>query len=132
MPTVRWAFLSLASLHEDAFAESPWQAFSGSGSPDPTQVVGRILREAQPKALPLKSAVAYAPWGFKSPSGRHRINGLHLKPDLRLDGGRDLQIDPQRHPHLDHGYAVTSYSGQGQTADRVLIHADTAEPSTQH
>jgi ATP-dependent exoDNAse (exonuclease V) alpha subunit len=23
------------------------------------------------------------------------------------------------------GYAVTSYSSQGQTADRVLIHADT-------
>jgi ATP-dependent exoDNAse (exonuclease V) alpha subunit len=34
-------------------------------------------------------------------------------------------FDPQRHPHLDHGYAVTSYSGQGQTADRVLIHLDT-------
>jgi len=31
------------------------------------------------------------------------------------------------HPHLDHGYAVTSHSSQGQTADRVLIHADTEE-----
>ena len=30
-----------------------------------------------------------------------------------------------RHPHLDHGYAVTSYSSQGQTADRVLINVDT-------
>jgi ATP-dependent exoDNAse (exonuclease V) alpha subunit len=28
-------------------------------------------------------------------------------------------------PHLDHGYAVTSYSSQGQTAERVLVHADT-------
>jgi ATP-dependent exoDNAse (exonuclease V) alpha subunit len=36
-----------------------------------------------------------------------------------------MSFDPQRHPHLDHGYAVTSYSGQGQTADRVLIHVDT-------
>jgi len=26
---------------------------------------------------------------------------------------------------LDHGYAMTSYSSQGQTADRVLIHVDT-------
>jgi hypothetical protein len=33
------------------------------------------------------------------------------KMTLRLDSGRDLRIDPQRHPHLDHGYAVTSYSG---------------------
>ena len=29
------------------------------------------------------------------------------------------------HPHLDDGYAVTSYSSQGQTADRVLVHGDT-------
>jgi hypothetical protein len=36
-----------------------------------------------------------------------------------------MDYDPQRHPHLDHGYAVTSYSSQGQTADRVLIHVDT-------
>lgn len=48
---------------------------------------------------------------------------------IRLDNGRDLRIDPQRHPHLDHGYAVTSYSGQGQTADRVLIHIDTDLPA---
>ena len=29
------------------------------------------------------------------------------------------------HPHLDYGYAVTSHSSQGQTADRVLVHVDT-------
>ena len=34
-------------------------------------------------------------------------------------------FDPERYPHLDHGYAVTSHSSQGQTADRVLIHVDT-------
>jgi conjugative relaxase-like TrwC/TraI family protein len=44
---------------------------------------------------------------------------------LNLDDGREMSFDPQRHPHLDHGYAVTSYSSQGQTADRVLIHVDT-------
>ena len=36
-----------------------------------------------------------------------------------------MNFNPQRHPHIDHGYAVTSYSSQGQTADRVLIHVDT-------
>lgn len=51
------------------------------------------------------------------------------KMALRLDSGRDLGIDPQLHPHLDHGYAVTSYSGQGQTADRVLIHIDSDLPA---
>jgi conjugative relaxase-like TrwC/TraI family protein len=44
---------------------------------------------------------------------------------LKLDGGRDVQLDPREHPHLDHGYAVTSHSSQGQTAERVLIHVDT-------
>jgi ATP-dependent exoDNAse (exonuclease V) alpha subunit len=44
---------------------------------------------------------------------------------LRLESGREAVIDPQKFPHLDHGYAVTSYSGQGQTADRVLVHVDT-------
>jgi hypothetical protein len=29
------------------------------------------------------------------------------------------------HPHLDYGYAVTSHSSQGLTADRVLVHVDT-------
>jgi conjugative relaxase-like TrwC/TraI family protein len=44
---------------------------------------------------------------------------------LRLDDKRSVDFNPQRHPHLDHGYAVTSYSSQGQTADRVLVHVDT-------
>src|SRR5271156_6059535 len=44
---------------------------------------------------------------------------------LKLDNDRSISFDPQRHPHLDHGYAVTSYSSQGQTADRVLVNVDT-------
>jgi ATP-dependent exoDNAse (exonuclease V) alpha subunit len=44
---------------------------------------------------------------------------------LKIDGGRMVELDPRKHPHLDHGYAMTSHSSQGQTADRVLIHVDT-------
>ena len=51
-----------------------------------------------------------------------RDGRLSLKMD---DGGREVQLDPHRHPHLDHGYAVTSHSSQGQTAERVLINVDT-------
>ncbi|QMV20106.1 relaxase domain-containing protein [Granulicella sp. 5B5] len=47
------------------------------------------------------------------------------KMRLKMDGGRDVQLDAREHPHLDHGYAVTSHSSQGQTAERVLIHVDT-------
>ncbi len=42
-----------------------------------------------------------------------------------MDRGRAVELDPHRHMHLDHGYAVTSHSSQSQTADRVLIHVDT-------
>ena len=44
---------------------------------------------------------------------------------LRLDDERHVDFNPQHHPHVDHGYAVTSYSSQGQTAERVLVNVDT-------
>jgi integrase len=44
---------------------------------------------------------------------------------LKMDNGRAVELDPNRNLHLDYGYAVTSHSSQGQTADRVLIHVDT-------
>jgi conjugative relaxase-like TrwC/TraI family protein len=43
---------------------------------------------------------------------------------LRLDSGRTLAFQVRDQPHLDYGYAVTSHSSQGQTADRVLVHVD--------
>ena len=43
----------------------------------------------------------------------------------RLESGRDISFDPAEHRHFDHGYAVTSHSAQGLTAERVLVNADT-------
>src|SRR5579859_738746 len=43
----------------------------------------------------------------------------------RLDDDRRVQFDAKQHPHFDHGYAVTSHSSQGLTAERVLVNADT-------
>lgn len=51
-----------------------------------------------------------------SPEGRANIH---------LDSGRKVSLDPDQMRHLDHGYAVTSHSAQGLTADRVLVHVDT-------
>jgi conjugative relaxase-like TrwC/TraI family protein len=44
---------------------------------------------------------------------------------IRMDSGREIAFNIHEHPHLDHGYAMTSHSSQGQTAERVLIHVDT-------
>jgi ATP-dependent exoDNAse (exonuclease V) alpha subunit len=57
--------------------------------------------------------------------GTVEVIGKDGRLSLKMDGGRDVQLDPREHPHLDHGYAVTSHSSQGQTAERVLVHVDT-------
>lgn len=43
-----------------------------------------------------------------------------------LDDNRQIDFNAAEHRHFDHGYAVTSHSAQGLTAERVLIHADTS------
>src|SRR5580704_4253728 len=45
--------------------------------------------------------------------------------EIRMNSGREVRFNIREHPHLDHGYAVTSHSSQGQTAQRVLVHVDT-------
>jgi len=56
------------------------------------------------------------------------IEAIH--PDgrlsVRLDNNRQIEFNNNEHRHLDHGYAITSHSSQGLTAERVLIHADTS------
>jgi len=46
---------------------------------------------------------------------------------ISLSADRVITFNPERFPHLDHGYAVTSYSSQGKTMDRVLVNAETTE-----
>ena len=45
---------------------------------------------------------------------------------VRIDDNRRIEFNAAEHRHFDHGYAVTSHSSQGLTAERVLIHADTS------
>ncbi len=56
------------------------------------------------------------------------IQSIH--PDgrvsARLDNNRQIEFHVSEHRHFDHGYAVTSHSSQGLTAERVLVHADTS------
>jgi ATP-dependent exoDNAse (exonuclease V) alpha subunit len=56
------------------------------------------------------------------------IETIHPDGQLtaRLDDNRKVQFNASEHRHFDHGYAVTSHSSQGLTAERVLVHADTS------
>jgi len=73
---------------------------------------------------------------FRAPFTEHRIANGELgsiakiteeQLAVALDNGREVSFEPDKFRHLDHGYAVTSYSSQSQTVDRVLINADANE-----
>jgi ATP-dependent exoDNAse (exonuclease V) alpha subunit len=54
-----------------------------------------------------------------------RIEGERLH--LTLDDRREISLDLRQFRHFDHGYAVTSYTSQGLTFDRVLVNVDTRQ-----
>ena len=43
---------------------------------------------------------------------------------VKMDNGRSVSFDSNQMRHYDHGYAVTSHSSQGLTADRVFVNID--------
>lgn len=44
---------------------------------------------------------------------------------MRLQDGEAVTVDSEKFPHFDYGYSLTSYSSQGQTAVRQIVHVDT-------
>ena len=97
---------------------------------DPRRQMGVSVYREQEKAFSVGDRIQ-----FTAPNHELKIANRDLgtvesiAPDgtmrLKLENGRTLDYEPQHHPHLDRGYAVTSHSSQGQTAERVLIHVDT-------
>jgi ATP-dependent exoDNAse (exonuclease V) alpha subunit len=97
---------------------------------DPRRQIGVSVYREQERAFSVGDRVQ-----FTAPSQELKIANRDLGTvegiakdgmmRLRLDKERSVDFNPQRHPHLDHGYAMTSYSSQGQTADRVLVNVDT-------
>lgn len=43
----------------------------------------------------------------------------------RLDGGREVAVNLREYRHIDHAYATTSVSAQGQTKNQVWVHHNT-------
>jgi ATP-dependent exoDNAse (exonuclease V) alpha subunit len=99
---------------------------------DPRRLQGvTVYRDSERKFAQGDRVQLTAPYHEQSLANRElatieRIEGNgNLK--LRTDSGREVEFNARQHPHLDYGYAVTSHSSQGQTADRVLIHVDTEQ-----
>lgn len=60
-------------------------------------------------------------------------NIIALNPDgdikIRTDTGRNISFNIKSdYQYLSHGYCVTDYKSQGQTAKAVFVHADTSAP----
>jgi len=49
----------------------------------------------------------------------------HGNLDVIAENGKDVRFQATSYPYIDHGYAVTDYKSQGQTAREVLIYSDT-------
>lgn len=73
---------------------------------------------------------------FRAPFAEAKVKNSELgtiteiadgKLTVALARNRIVTFDPNQFRHLDHGYAVTSYSAQGKTMDRVLVNAETTE-----
>jgi len=43
---------------------------------------------------------------------------------VKMDSGKTVSFDTNEMRHFDHGYAVTSHSSQGLTAERVMVNLD--------
>jgi hypothetical protein len=43
---------------------------------------------------------------------------------VKMDNGKSISFDANQMRHFDHGYAVTSHSSQGLTAERVMVNLD--------
>jgi conjugative relaxase-like TrwC/TraI family protein len=73
---------------------------------------------------------------FRAPFAEAKVKNSELgtikeiadgKMTIRLDKKREVTVKMDQFRHLDHGYAVTSHSSQGQTVNRVLVNAETTE-----
>jgi conjugative relaxase-like TrwC/TraI family protein len=96
---------------------------------DPRRQVGVTVYREQERLFAVGDRIQ-----FTAPDREHQIVNRELGTirqiqregfiNVALDGGREVELRVKSEAHLDHGYAVTSYSSQGQTAERVLVHVD--------
>jgi ATP-dependent exoDNAse (exonuclease V) alpha subunit len=62
-----------------------------------------------------------------NPTGEYlwKLDSVDGRISARLGDNRKIKFDANEHRHFDHGYAVTSHTSQGLTAERVLVNGDT-------
>lgn len=78
----------------------------------------RIVFLKNDKALNVKNGATGTIQSIDEKTGNFKI---------QTDAERDITLNINHYPYIDHGYAVTDYKSQGQTAKEVIYHADTTK-----
>jgi ATP-dependent exoDNAse (exonuclease V) alpha subunit len=124
-----YARVEAVNVHDNRLTIQP--DHGGRLTYDPRRLQGvTVYREAE-RALAKGDRVQFTAPDRKRHIANRELGTIetinsHGEIQVRLDDGRTVRLNHRDPCHLDYGYAVTSHSSQGQTADRVLVHVETA------
>jgi len=125
------AYASVVAINPDANQLTVEKANLELATYDPRRLTGvSVYREIE-RELSVGDRIQFtAPDKSLGVANRDLAAIEAIHPDgclsARLDNHRQIEFNAGEHRHFDHGYAVTSHSSQGLTAERVLVHADTS------
>jgi conjugative relaxase-like TrwC/TraI family protein len=125
------AYASVVAINSAANQLTVEKANQELATYDPRRLIGvSVYREIE-REFSVGDRIQFtAPDKSLGVANRDLADIAAIHPDgrlsARLDNRRQIEFKPSEHRHFDHGYAVTSHSSQGLTAERVLVHADTS------
>jgi hypothetical protein len=102
---------------------------------DPKRYFGVEIFNAEKRAISEGERVQLTkPWRLDAETIPNRsmatVEGIQADGTATLvfrEDGRRVKWDSKQNPHVDYAYAVTSYSVQYATSDKVAIHIDTGD-----
>ncbi len=99
---------------------------------DPRQAAGVSVYESKVQSLAVGDRIQFTANSTDLGTSTRdigTITKLDAKGNIQaeLDKGRKVRWNLKDHRHIDYAYAMTSYSAQGTTVDRVLLQIDTSD-----
>jgi len=125
-------YLEVVSVDPNANTLTVRTASGSTKTYQPTRAFGVQVYERQQRQYAEGERVQLtAPWKQKGLANRQvgTIEYLDRSGNaaLRMDDGHRVTFNLKEMKHLDHAYAVTSYSAQGATVDKVIANFSTSD-----
>ena len=127
------SYATVLAVDEDSNLITVQRADGKPVTYDPARLRGVAMYAPEPRSFAVGDRIQFTtPWREKDIATRDvaTITYLDAKGNIRVqldDSKRTLGWNLKDQRHLDYAYAMTSYSSQGATVDRVLIHIDTGD-----